>query len=277
MFSLTIGMTFMMSVVSGVLTDKLGIRKTTILGGAVASLGMFLSSIFYTRIDLMTLTYGFMVGVGGSLAYTPSLVILGHYFRKKMGLVNGFVTAGSSLFTIVMPFLFEFILTNYSLGVLLKILSAFLSLLMLFGCIFKPRLPPPVVSDIDIADGDVSLCNKLRRSLSLLFNISIWKSKKYVIWALCIPLSLFGYFVPYVHIIAYTKSVLGEEANAKVLVMAIGLTSGVGRMIFGYVADKPWVDRILLQQISFLCIGAFTMLLTAWNNFWFFLALTLGK
>ena len=29
-------------------------------------------------------------------------------------------------------------------------------------------------------------------------------------------------------------------------------------------------------QISFFCIGLFTMLLTAWSNFWFFVCLALG-
>lgn len=33
------------------------------------------------------------------------------------------------------------------------------------------------------------------------FNGDIWKNKKYVIWAIAIPLALFGYFVPYVHIV----------------------------------------------------------------------------
>ena len=39
---------------------------------------------------------------GASLAYNPSLSILGHYFRKHLGLVNGIVTAGSSVFTIIL-------------------------------------------------------------------------------------------------------------------------------------------------------------------------------
>ena len=90
--------------------------------------------LFLCQIELMTLTFGLMVGIGGSLAYTPSLVILGHYFRKRMGIVNGFVTAGSSLFTIIMPFFFDFILSNYSLKVLFQILSALMAFLMVSIC-----------------------------------------------------------------------------------------------------------------------------------------------
>lgn len=40
----------------------------------------------------------------------------------------------------------------------------------------------------------------------------------------------------------------GVEANKEVLLMCIGITSGVGRLIFGRVADYvPGVNKIFLQ------------------------------
>ena len=32
-------------------------------------------------------------------------------------------------------------------------------------------------------------------------NFNIWKKRKYVIWAVAVPTSMFGYFVPYVHLV----------------------------------------------------------------------------
>ncbi|KAF6041463.1 SLC16A10 [Bugula neritina] len=49
---------------------------------------------------MMYLTYGVMFGIGSSFIYSGSLVILGHYFKKRMSLVNGIVTTGSAIFTI---------------------------------------------------------------------------------------------------------------------------------------------------------------------------------
>ena len=45
------------------------------------------------------------------------------------------------------------------------------------------------------------------------------------------------------------------------------ILSGVGRLVFGKVADLPNINRILLQQISFVAIGLCTMLLTAAPKF----------
>ena len=71
-----------------------------------------------------------MFGAGSSLAYTPSLVILGHYFNKKMGLVNGLVTAGSSLFTVGTTFLVKYTIEQYDLRITFQILTALLAVLM---------------------------------------------------------------------------------------------------------------------------------------------------
>lgn len=65
-------------------------------------------------------TYGLLFGLGASLAYTPSLVILGHYFHRYMGLVNGLVSAGSSVFTMIMPYLIDLLLQNFGLDICLR-------------------------------------------------------------------------------------------------------------------------------------------------------------
>ena len=57
----------------------------------------------------MCFTFSILLGTGSSLVYTPSVVILGHYFSKYLGIVNGFVTTGSSLFAVALPHTFKFL------------------------------------------------------------------------------------------------------------------------------------------------------------------------
>jgi MCP family monocarboxylic acid transporter-like MFS transporter 10 len=42
-----------------------------------------------------------------------------------------------------------------------------------------------------------------------------------------------------------------KDGDGKVLVICLGITSGLGRLIFGKIADIPRVNRIFLQQVSF--------------------------
>lgn len=143
----------------------------------------------------MYFTYGIVFACGCSFAYQPSLVILGHYFKKRLGLVNGIVTAGSSIFTITLPFLLKGLLKNVGLQVTLRLLSIFMFVLMLAGFTYKPLLPPTPSSS--------------KKGVSKVFNVNIWKSLGYRIWAFGIPAALYGYFVPYVHLVSVCVCVGG--------------------------------------------------------------------
>ncbi|XP_011299963.1 monocarboxylate transporter 10 isoform X3 [Fopius arisanus] len=257
--SLTIGTTFFLSPVAGILTDRIGIQMTTFIGGALAFGGMLLSSIFSTKVEILYLTYGVMYGLGASLAYTPSLVILGHYFKRYLGLVNGVVTAGSSVFTTIMPYLMGSLLKRFGLVGTLRGLAVLTSVVMMCAILFKP-IPVPSKAAL-AAESGLNPESTFRSKMKTVVNTSIWKRKKYVVWASAIPLALFGYFVPYVHIANFVKRVFDNDANERLPIMCIGITSGIGRLVFGYIADLPRVNRILLQQISFISIGILTMLL----------------
>ncbi|XP_043281248.1 monocarboxylate transporter 10 isoform X2 [Venturia canescens] len=268
--SLTIGTTFFLSPVAGILTDKFGIQLTTFLGGAFAFGGMLLASLFSHKVEILYLTYGVMYGFGASLAYTPSLVILGHYFKRYLGLVNGIVTAGSSVFTIIMPYIIEPLLKRFGLVGTLRSLAILTSVVMACAVLFKP-VPLKKAAEVrQIEAKKVDFCLKLKEVV----NVSIWKKKKYVVWASAIPLALFGYFVPYVHIGKFV-AITFKDADKKLPVMCIGITSGIGRLVFGYIADLPRVNRILLQQISFVSIGILTMLLPVTPTFGLLLLIAL--
>ena len=114
--SLTIGTTFFLSFLVGILSDKIGLRLTSVIGAVLATLGMGLSALFFNHISVLYLTYGLMFGSGASLVYTPSLTILGHYFKRRLGVVNGIVTAGSSVFTIGLSFMNQYILETHGVS-----------------------------------------------------------------------------------------------------------------------------------------------------------------
>lgn len=48
---------------------------------------------------------------------------------------------------------------------------------------------------------------RIHVKLSELMNFDIWKNRRYVLWAVAVPLGLFGYFVPYVHLVIYPIAV----------------------------------------------------------------------
>ncbi|CAH2252152.1 monocarboxylate transporter 10 [Pelobates cultripes] len=259
--SLSMGMIFFCSPVVSIFTDVFGCRVTAVSGAAVGIIGL-LSSSFVSSLGPLYFTYGILFACGCSFAYQPSLVILGHYFKKRLGLVNGIVTAGSSLFTVSLPFILRYMLDVIGLFNTLRVLCVLMLILMLAGFTYKPLVP---------RRGDLQFKRNGKfhfPSCSKLFNFSIFKIKSYSIWAFGIPAALFGYFVPYVHLMKHVKERLGEDVNEEILLLCIGVTSGVGRLIFGRVADYiPGVKKVYLQVISFFFIGLMSMMIPVCHNF----------
>lgn len=220
---------------------------------------MLLSSFTYHNVEALYVTYGVMFGFGAALAYTPSLAILGHYFKRYLGIVSGFVTSGSSVFTAILPFLLKWLLRK-GLGVTFCVQAAMSVFVVACALIYKPRQAPPPSPKRKPGQSDA---NVLLRSL---INVDIWKKKRYIIWALSIPVALIGYFIPYTHIPKFVSITYPDE-NESFPIMCIGITSGIGRIVFGFIADFKGVNRIYLQQISFLVMGVLTMLMPNTQTF----------
>lgn len=264
--SLSMGMIFFCCPIVSVFTDMFGCRKTAVVGAAVGFIGL-MSSSFVSSIEPLYLTYGIIFACGCSFAYQPSLVILGHYFKKRLGLVNGIVTAGSSVFTILLPLLLGSLLSSVGLSNTLRVLCIFMFVLFLAGFTYRPLVP----SAKEKESGGSRSAFFSRRKLSppkKIFNFSLFKEPAYAVWAAGIPLALFGYFVPYVHLMNHVKKRFQDVNNKEVLFMCIGVTSGVGRLLFGRIADYlPGVKKVYLQVLSFFFIGLMSMMIPLCSAF----------
>ncbi|KAM6460309.1 monocarboxylate transporter 10 [Liasis olivaceus] len=257
--SLSMGMIFFCSPIVSVFTNIFGCRQVAVVGAAVALTGL-LSSSFVSSLGPLYFTYGILFGCGCSFTYQPSLVILGHYFKKRLGLVNGIVTAGSSLFTITLPFLLNALVQSVGLSGTFQVLCIFVFILFLACFTYKPLMPSAKQSGKG---------NKFKLPPAKdVCNFSIFKILSYRIWALGIPAALFGYFIPYVHLLKHVEERIDENIPDVTLLLCLGITSGIGRLVFGKIADYiPGAKKVYLQVISFFAIGLMSMMIPLCNSF----------
>ncbi|XP_062615581.1 monocarboxylate transporter 10-like [Saccostrea cucullata] len=312
--SVCIGVTFLMSTFAGICNDHIGIRPTAFFGACLGMIGLF-SSAFITQLELLYLTYGLLLGIGGGFIYSTSLVILGHYFVKHMGIVNGIVTFGSSVYTIVLSVILPIVLESFGIKYTFLFLGGLYCILLPCSLTWKPLfhtgrnktfqlklkggfqylsvtiqrthfrqleekkiqlnekglycilLPCSLtwkplfqretrISRVDTNEreqhGD-GCCNWAKKYL----NLNIFKSRAYLTWFLGFGIALFGYFVPFVHLVKHTQDVF-PKSNAFILITCMQVTSGVGRLVFGKIADLKFINRIYMQQCAFVVTGFVT-------------------
>ncbi|KAK0048377.1 monocarboxylate transporter 10 [Biomphalaria pfeifferi] len=269
--SVNTGVTFLMCMISSILSDRIGIRLTGIIGGVLACIGL-LASAFVEELMLLYLTYGIITGIGFACSYAPSLVILGHYFKRHMGLVNGLVTFGSSVFTIALVFALPVLLDAIDLKYTLLFLAGMAVLLIPYSCTWKPIFTKDNLAVSQAAMSTMSIemlqsqCHECCKFTRTFLNVKIWRNRGYVVWAVSCGVSLFGYFVPFVHIIKYVNDAFPGN-NGSILIMCIAITSGVARVACGKLADFKWVNRVRLQQAAFAIMGIVTLCIPFSDSF----------
>lgn len=269
--ALAMGMIFLCSPVVSMFTDSFGCRKTAVCGALLAFVGL-LSTSFANSLILRYFTYGILFGCGSSFAFQPSLVILGHYFRQRLGLVNGVVTAGASLFSMGLPVLLDKVASPLGLSKTFQILSIFMLVQALLALTFKPLLPaggsmgppgmcPEQTQPVGSAQ-EMSRWSKTLNRVRKYFNLRVFHIITYRVWAFGVATAVLGYFVPYVHLMNFVKEQFVGTDKEWVLLVCIGASSGVGRLTFGKIGDLiPGLKKIYMQVVSFIALGLMSMLI----------------
>ncbi|KAK2192422.1 hypothetical protein NP493_31g00031 [Ridgeia piscesae] len=125
------------AILANVLVNVYDTRRVVICGGVISTVGFILSA-FATRFEFLYFSYGFLVGVGGSLAYAPSIVIVSQYFEKKRAFAVGVCFSGSGVGALVLPPLVRLALNHCGLDGTFVIMAGVSFNLCVCGMLFRP-------------------------------------------------------------------------------------------------------------------------------------------
>ena len=189
-----------MSPFSNVLCETLPISYVSLIGTLLCIFGLLLSS-FATNIATLYITYSLCFGIGASLAYFPTIIALKKYFRRHLTLANGLSASGSGLGTLSLGPFIEYCLESVGLRWTYRMLTLLVVTMLftqfLFMCIER-RLQNGLRGQSDTV---VKLTFK-ENIRGLILQKDLWKDQRYRIMVMSIAVFLFGYFVPYVHLVS---------------------------------------------------------------------------
>ncbi|KAL4659696.1 monocarboxylate transporter 8-like [Arapaima gigas] len=262
--ALSMGMIFFCAPVVSIFTDRFGCRNTA-AGGALVAFAGLLASSFASSLNLRYFTYGILFGCGSSFAFQPSLVVLGHYFHRRLGLASGVVTAVSSLFTMGFPVLLEEAVAPLGLGTTFQVLSIFMLVQVALSFAFRPlpsaaprrhAQPAPSSPEGHHNPPNPAPDRQGGMRLSRYFSLKVFGLTSYRVWAFGVAVASLGYFVPAVHLVSFAEEKFQGTHKEWVLLICIGGSSSVGRLVFGNVVDLICgVKKIFLQAVTFMLLG----------------------
>ena len=174
---------YLFAPVSTSLCQRYGCRVTTLIGALFCIIGLVASS-FCTSLPPLYFTYGIVWGLGVSVSYFPTFVIVSKYFKTRLSLATGIITAGGAIGGIILSPSLRVLFLKLGVRYTFIALGAISFLLILCAFVFRPVRTATLVQ---------------RRKT---FDCTIFRNKSYLVYAFSTSVFMLGYLVPYVHLVS---------------------------------------------------------------------------
>ncbi|XP_057672845.1 monocarboxylate transporter 12 isoform X3 [Diorhabda carinulata] len=92
-----------------------------------------------------------------------------------------------------------------------------------------------------------------------MLNCSLMRDVIFLLFSLSNLLTSIGFNVPYVYLVPKAKELKMTIDEAGMLISIIGGANTVGRIVLGYISDKPWINRLFIYNWSLTICGAATL------------------
>ncbi|XP_071183883.1 monocarboxylate transporter 10-like [Salvelinus alpinus] len=257
--SISYGFIMVCGPLSGKLTVRYGAREISILGSLIIMISTVCSS-YAPNLGTLFFTHGFLTGVGSSFAFTPGMIMVSQYFTTKRSLATGIVMSGGAAGALVQTRLHLFLIDVLGWRQSLRVFSGLMIICVITGFTYLPLNPKGY---------NRSVVDNLKNSplKKFVVDLGLWKDKIFLIWVAANGLCKFGFFIPYVHLVKHAVQLGIPVHSATNIMLFLGLTSMVSRIIFGRICDSERINRLYINQASVFGVGLLYMLIPLLHSY----------
>ena len=264
-FTLTMCFFCLGGFIGGILSRKIGVRLTLILGGVIGCAGFFLTSrLSGGSVAMLYVSYGGLAGLGIGFAYTTTISTVNAWFPDKKGLCSGALMMGFGISALVIGSAADalinssvgwrttFLILGVALGVVLVVASLILRLP-------APdlKLPQPVrkagASSEDFEARDYTPGQMIRR-------FTFWRAFLCIVFLAAVGNSVISFARD------LSISVGAAEGLATTLVGVLSVCNGLGRIATGAIFDKIGRRKTMLMANIVSIAAAVVTLLSVFAN-----------
>lgn len=130
----------------------------------------------------------------------------------------------------------------------------------------SPDRGRPTIEEREEKCGWLPCAAESKAALSEMLDVSLLVDPIFILFALSNFLTSIGFYIPYVYTVPMSESLHVE--NPAYLISIIGAANSVGRIILGYISDKPWVNRLFAYNVCLTISGISTAMAMLCWEFW---------
>src|SRR5499425_3729056 len=241
----------------GALSDRLGSRFVTISGGLLLGLALVLSSQA-TALWHLHVTFGFGVGFAAGAFLTPLSATATKWFTTNRGLALGMISAGGGAGMLLLSPLTRWVTSLYDWRVAMIVLGDLAWLVVIPVALLVKNAPADM--------GAVALGGAATRQRDFLAR-EVLRAPQF--WAIAIThfACCAAHAGPIFHMVTHAMDQGVARMAAATVFSVSGLSSVVGRLACGFIADRFGAKPTLVAGLAFQAAMVFVYLFTrdAWS------------
>lgn len=267
-FSLTALMRIPIAIIAGTLSDRFGSKKVVVASGFFLGLGYILTSQVSTPWQLY-LSYGVLAGIGISLYWVPLISLIPRWFVKRRALMMGVFTSGIGFGQLIIPPTVNWLIASYGWRTACLIIGIACIIVITAAAQFL-RNSPKQMGMLPYGESSVKLEPPLLGSGAIPVR-EVIRMKRF--WVFCLVyFSWFFYLsVIAVHIVVHAIGLGMSPSRAASVLIIIGITGIIGRLVSGRLADVLGMKPVLLTSFVFMFLASLSIIIgaEAWVIFLF--------
>jgi len=249
----------------GWLADRIGIRRTVMIGGCMIAGGLALSSL--GLVWALYIGHGLMIGLlGNGGVYPPLLVYVSRWFERRRGAAIALISSGQYVAGVVWPSLFERGLALIGWQTLMLCYAGVVLVLLLPATLFLK--PPPLAAPLPrpLRAGPTQ-GNRIAGMHPNVVQALICVAG----FCCCIPMS-----VPSAHIVAFCGDIGIKPTHGAAMLSVMLGCAFLARQLWGALADRIGGLRTVMVGSSAQAVAIACFLLTQDETGLFFVAAAFG-
>ncbi len=255
---------------AGTLSDRIGARPIVLVGAVFVGLGLFLASQA-TDVLLFQLAYGGMLGIAVGSFGPPITATTLSWFDKHRGLAISLSSIGIGIAPMIFTPLATILIQNYGWRSSMMMVAIAAPILIVPAALFIRPAPAALAGSAPATDGGKSSEAPARsRGWAAL------RTPHFAVLAGVFFLCCAAHSGPIFHTVSYAM-ICGISALGAASIYSVeGLAGLGGRVLFGVLADRLGVRRVLVGGLALQAVAIYSYVYVSELSGFYVLAVVLG-
>jgi MFS family permease len=252
----------------GTLTDRIGARPVVLIAAVMLGLGLFIASRANDLL-IFQFAYGGLVGASGGAFFAPLMATVIGWFDKHRSLAVSLVSLGGGVAPMVITPLATVLIGQMGWRSAMMT-TALVATVLIIPTGMLIRRPPATPAETP-ADGEAAPQSSPGSSI-----LAVMRTPQFIVLAGVFFLCCAAHSGPIFHTVSYAM-LCGASALAAASIYSVEGVAGLfGRLIFGVLADRLGVKRVIIGGLVLQAVGIYTYIYVAELTQFYMLAVVLG-